>query len=367
MSFDAVLDQNIPKKILSGALSKNLLASAYLFYGEQGTGKWATALELAKAINCEKDQAEACDSCNSCRKIERMVHPDVKVIFPLPSAKSKEKDEKEIERYKKLKRENPYAIVRFDRGVNIPVEHIRAMQREICLKPFEAKRKVIIIAEAEKMHNSSANSLLKTLEEPPADATLILTSNDVNKLLPTVLSRCQQIRFGKIPAELIQDKLTKTSQIDETRASYLANISNGSYGRALDFLQGEKESLRKDAVNLVYLATQGKSSPVIQTVNRLLEKWDRNSIQEMFEFLVSVFRDIYMVQQGHHRLVNSDMASDMLKLSRKFERQNKVERAFQMVDQVRFDCQARNASQKLGLLSLCLKIKELVRAEGRVS
>ena len=367
MSFKAVLDQNIPKKILSGALSKNLLASAYLFYGEQGTGKWAAALELAKAISCEKNQAEGCDSCSSCRKIERLTHPDVKVIFPLPSAKSREKDEKEIERYKKLKRENPYAIIRFDRGVNIPVEQIRAMQREIYLKPFEARRKVIIIAEAEKMHNSSANSLLKTLEEPPADATLILTSNDVNKLLPTVLSRCQQIRFGKIPAELIREKLTQTSQIGETKASYLANISNGSYGRALDFLQGEKESLRQDAVKLVHLATQGKSSQVIQRVNQLLQRWDRNSIQEMLEFLVSLFRDIYMVKQGHRRLVNSDMAPDMLKLSGKFERQNKVERAFQMVDQVRFDCQARNASQKLGLLSLCLKIKELAGAGGGMS
>jgi len=366
MSFSRVLNQKVPQKILSGALRKNLLASAYLFYGEQGTGKWITALELAKAINCEKNQAEACDVCSSCQKIDKMVHPDVKMIFPVPSAKSKEKDLKESEQYKKLKRKEPYIIVRFDRGVNIPVEYIRSMQREIYLKPFEAKRKVIIIAQAEKMHNSSANSLLRTLEEPPLDANLILTSNHVNKLLPTVVSRCQQIRFGKIPAKIIEEKLMEVYHVDKEKASYYANISNGSYGKALDFLRGEKENLRRDAVDLLEVATDGKTNQIIRTVNQILGRWDRNSILEIFEFLISIFRDIYMVQEGSNRLINSDMMPDVVKLSEKFERQNKVERAFQMVDQIRYDCQIRNASQKLGLLSLCLQIKELSKRKAAV-
>jgi DNA polymerase-3 subunit delta' len=366
MSFARVLDQKVPKKILSGALRKNLLASAYLFYGDRGTGKWAMALELAKSINCEKNCREACNVCSSCLKIDKMIHPDVRMIFPFPSAKSEEKSQKEIEKYKKLKIQDPYTTVRFEKNINIPVEQIRAMQREIYLKPFEGKRKVIIIAEAEKMHNSSANSLLKTLEEPPLDANLILTSNDVNKLLPTVVSRCQQIRFGKISAKIIEEKLMEVYHVDKEKASYYANISNGSYGKALDFLRGEKENLRRDAVDLLEVATDGKTNQIIRTVNQILGRWDRNSILEMFEFLISIFRDMYMVQEGSNRLINSDMMPDVVKLSEKFERQNKVERAFQMVDQIRFDCQIRNASQKLGLLSLCLKIKELSKRKATV-
>ncbi|MCK4404630.1 MAG: DNA polymerase III subunit delta' [candidate division Zixibacteria bacterium] len=366
MSFNRVLDQKVPKKILSGALRRNLLASAYLFYGDQGTGKWTMALELAKAINCEKNCGGACDVCSSCLRIDKMIHPDVKMIFPVPSAKTDEKSQKEIEKYKKLKIQDPYVIVRFEKNINIPVEQIRAMQREIYLKPFEGKRKVIIIAEAEKMHISSANSLLKTLEEPPLDTNLILTSNDMNKLLPTVVSRCQQIRFGKIPAKIIEEKLMEAHQTDKEKASYCANISNGSYGRALDFLRGEKESLRQDAVDLLGVATEGKTSQIIRMVNQMLQRWDRNSILEMFEFLISIFRDIYMVLEGYDRLINSDMAPDVVKLSEKFERQNKVEYAFRMVDQIRFDCQIRNASQKLGLLSLCLKIKELSQRKATI-
>lgn len=361
MSFDRVLDQKVPKRILSGALREDLLACAYLFYGTQGTGKWAMAVELAKAINCEKNGGEACDECSTCQKIDKMIHPDVKMIFPVPSAKPKEKDSKEMERYKKLKAEEPYTIVRFERNVNIPVEHIRNVQREIYLKPFEAKRKVVIIAEAENMHVSSANSLLKTLEEPPADANLILTSHDINKLLPTVVSRCQQIRFGEIPIKLIEEKLVLDHGVDKEKATYCANISNGSYGRALDFLQGEKENLRFDALDLLKTATEGKTNRIIQGVNQVLDRWDRNSVLEMFEFLISICRDIYMVQKGYGLLLNSDMTSEVVKLSEKFERQNRVEHAFQMIDQVRFDCRIRNANQKLGLLSMCFKIKELTQ------
>jgi len=380
MSFDRILDQKVPKKILAGALKENLLASSYLFYGEEGTGKWAMALELAKAVNCEKNQLDACDVCLSCRKIDRLAHPDVKVIFPIPSAKSKDRDdkesaapvgpkekqEKEIEEYKRVRIQDPYARAGFDRAVNIPVEQIRSLQRDIFLKPFEAKRKVFIIAEAEKMHNSSANSLLKTLEEPPADANLILTSSDLNKLLPTVVSRCQQIRFGKIPAESIRHKLAADYQVEPEKAACLAHMCNGSYGRALELLHGEKESLRQDGLKLLSAAIEGETTSVLATVNQTLEKWDRNSILEMLEFLASAFRDMYMLQEGHARLNNSDLKGDLLKLSKRFARQNTIERAFQTVEQIRFDCQARNASQKLGLVSLCLTIKELVKETGEM-
>ncbi len=364
MAFNQVLDQKVVKKILSGALRKNLLASSYLFYGDQGTGKWAMALELAKAINCERDQKEACDVCSSCQKIDKMIHPDVKVIFPIPSARSEETNQKEIERFKKLKMANPYTIVRFERNVNIPVEQIRAMQREICLKPFEGKRKVIIIAEAENMHISSANSLLKILEEPPQDANLILTAHNPNKLLPTVISRCQQIRFGKIPSSIIEEKLMQDHHLKEEKASFYANISNGSYGKALDFLQQEKEVLRQDALNLLGMATEGKTSQIIQMVNQVLERWDRNSILEMFEIFGSLLRDIYMTQEGFsNKLINSDMRDHVLKLSEKFQRQNKVEHALQVIEQVRLNCQIRNASQKLGLLNLCLQLRALAKRD----
>jgi len=374
MSFANVLNQEIPKRILCGALKKDLLASAYLFYGEAGTGKWALALELAKAINCENleippkagNENQGCDDCLSCRKIDKLIHPDVKMIFPVPFSSAKTQAEREkrqeaMEKFKKEKIKDPYTIVKFEKNVNIPVDQIRQMQKELCLKPFEGKRKVVIITEVENMHPSSANSLLKTLEEPPPDSNLILTTTDINRLLPTVVSRCQQIRFGKIPSPLIEKRLKERYLIPEEKASFYAKISNGSSGKATDFIDGEKENIRQDAMGLLETSVERDTAKIIQKVDELQKRWDKNSILEMFEFLISLFRDIYLTLEtsGKEKLLNYDIASEVVKLTEKFNRQNKVEEALKIVDQIRMDCKTRNANLKLALLTLCFELRDL--------
>jgi DNA polymerase-3 subunit delta' len=138
MSLANVLNQEFPKRILRGALGKQRLASSYLFHGEAGTGKWALALEMAKAINCEKEGKpariepfEPCDRCTSCRKIDKLIHPDVKMIFPVPKVKIQE----ETERFRREKIKDPYALVKFDKNANIPVDQIREMQKDLSLDP----------------------------------------------------------------------------------------------------------------------------------------------------------------------------------------------------------------------------------------
>jgi DNA polymerase-3 subunit delta' len=395
MSFANVLNQKIPKKILSGALKKDMLPSAYLFYGGVGTGKWALALEVAKAINCENlqippfdrlssslsdlgiedrvvseaeppkagNENQACDQCLSCRKIEKLIHPDVKMIFPVPSVKTQE----EKERFKREKIKEPYTIVKFDKNVNIPVDEIREMQNNLYLKPFEGKKKVVIITEVENMHPSSANSLLKTLEEPPKDSHLILTTTDINRLLPTVVSRCQQIRFAKIPSFLIEKRLKEKYQIPEKKASFYAKISNGSLGKALDFLQGEKENIRQDAILLIETSGENNTGKIIDQVDALQNRWDKNSILEMFEFLISLFRDVYLTLEtfktDKEHLLNYDIASEVVKLSERFKRQNKVEEALKLVDRIRTDCKMKNVNLKLALLTLCLELRDLSQSK----
>jgi DNA polymerase-3 subunit delta' len=397
MSFAKVLNQETSKKILVGTLKKDMLASAYLFYGEVGTGKWALALELAKAINCENSGNQGCDDCLSCRKIDKLIHPDVKTIFPVPFSSAKtqaERDKRQeaMEKFKKEKIEDPYTIVKFEKNVNIPVDQIREMQRELSLKPFEGKRKVVIIAEVENMHPSSANSLLKTLEEPPPDSNLILTTTDMNRLLPTVVSRCQQIRFGKIPSSLIEKRLRERHHIPDGKASFYAKISNGSLGKALDFIGGEKENIRQDAIGMFETSVEGNTAKIVQKVDELLSSWDKNSILEMFEFLISLLRDIYLtletsglmvslpfdsaqggeqsrtVELSNHKeeLVNYDIASEVIKLSEKFKRSNKVEEGLKVIDEIRMDCKTKNVNLKLALLTLCLKLRDLSQNSGSI-
>jgi DNA polymerase-3 subunit delta' len=220
---------------------------------------------------------------------------------------------------------------------------------------------VVIIAEVENMHPASANSLLKTLEEPPLDSNLILTTTDMNRLLPTVVSRCQQIRFGRIPSHLIERRLKENYQIPEGKASFYARISDGSLGRALDFIQGEKEDVRQDAMAMLRMSVEGSTAEIIHQIDELQSEWDRNSILEMFGFLISLFRDIYLSLDisGKKQMVNPDLASEVVKLSEKFKRQNKVEEAVKLIYEIRSDCKTKNVNLKLALLTLCFGFRNL--------
>jgi DNA polymerase III gamma/tau subunit len=176
-----------------------------------------------------------------------------------------------------------------------------------------------------------------------------------------VVSRCQQIRFSKIPSFLIEKRLNERYQVPSDKASFYAKISNGSLGKALDYIQGEKENIRNDAILLVKIAVEGNAINIIQKVDELLNQWDRNSILEMFQFLISLFRDVYLTLEtsGKEELLNYDIASEVVKLSERFKRQNKVEETLKLIDQIRIDCKTKNVNLKLALLTLCLKLRDL--------
>ena len=153
--------------------------------------------------------------------------------------------------------------------------------------------------------------------------------------------------------------------MEKQRALHLAHLSNGSYGKALDFLRGENQDIRKEALELLVIAADGKTNHIIQKVDLIASQWTRNSILEMFEYSDTFIHDIYMNLEGSDHLINADMKPEVVKLGGKFKRQNKVEEAFRMIDQIRNDCQIRNASLKLALLNMCFRVKELVNSSRK--
>lgn len=156
--------QPIVFRQLQNSFEHGRLAHAYLFEGDQGTGKAELALWFAKHQFCLNLQEEMpCETCNNCLRITSKDHPDVVEIEP--------------------------------DGQSIKVDQIRALQSELTKSGFESAKKVVIIHQAEKMNMNSANSLLKFLEEPPANFMIILETQSLGKILPTIRSRCQIIHF----------------------------------------------------------------------------------------------------------------------------------------------------------------------------
>jgi DNA polymerase-3 subunit delta' len=208
MTFASILAQNSAISTLKRALKTGKTAHAYLFFGPPGVGKQMAAFEFSKALNCRDALEDGCDRCNDCRKITKAVHPDV---------------------FKVTLRENRKTI---------PVESIRELERRLSVRPHEGQAKVVIIDPADKMTESAANALLKTLEEPGPGRYLILITDRLSSLLPTVRSRCQLVRFNALPEEIIIEILTQSGR-SPAEAMTAAALAGGSMVRAFAYLDDE--------------------------------------------------------------------------------------------------------------------------------
>jgi DNA polymerase-3 subunit delta' len=166
MSFDDQHEQKAVADQLRRSLKNGRVAHAYLFTGSRGAGKGEMARTLAKALNCPKREHDSCDRCDSCRRIDGGVHPDI--YWVRPESKSR----------------------------RITVDQIREFERAVNLKPTMARVKVGVIVDADCMGDEASNAFLKTLEEPPAQTVILLLTTQPQRLLPTILSRCLRISFG---------------------------------------------------------------------------------------------------------------------------------------------------------------------------
>ncbi|MBO8143283.1 MAG: DNA polymerase III subunit delta' [Thermodesulfobacterium sp.] len=200
-SLNKILKQEPAVNLLTQALRKKRLSHAYLFTGPKGVGKETTAWAFLFHLFCEKDKENPCGECRACKKIEKEIHPDIYILFP-------------------EKRE-------------ITIGQIREVIDFLKYRPLEAEYKVILVKEAEKMNPEAGNALLKSLEEPPFYAIFILLTENFSKLLPTIVSRSQIVRFRTIPKGVIKEFLKKNFLFEEEVADTLAEVSFGSIGKAI--------------------------------------------------------------------------------------------------------------------------------------
>lgn len=367
MAFKDILDQEIVKKILQGALKEKRISHAYLFTGPPGVGKWATALEFAKAVNCLKGGFDSCGDCPACKKISSLAHPDLILIFPLPPLSGKRsKREKEAEEHRNRakfleeKLSHPYKIVKFEKPGSISIEEIRNAQKSLLYTPVEGKFKVLIVQEPEKMSREAENCFLKTLEEPPRNSLIIFLSSEPERLLPTIISRCQRIRFKRIKEELITERLKRISDMEEEKALHYARLSEGSLGVSLLLAEGEKEQLRLKGVEFLEVIRKKDRLELVEYVQQMLKDYERESLLEFFSFLSGFLRDIYVTLETRERkkLLNPDLQEEIQSSARIFNRGEELQKALELVEKTRADL-LRNVNLKLALLNLGLELKNL--------
>jgi len=368
MAIKDILDQEVVKKILQGALKENRIAHSYLFTGPAGTGKWLIAIELAKAVNCLKGGLDSCGECLACKKISRLVHPDLSLIFPLPPSSSGKKSKKEKEEEEQKNRtkfieeklSNPYKIVKYEKPGSISIEEVRNVQKNLIYTPVEAKYKVLIVQEPEKMSLAAENCFLKTLEEPPRDSLLIFLSSEPEKLLPTIVSRCQRIRFKRIPEELIARRLEEIFKLSGEKALHYARLSEGSLGMAFSLAEGGKDEIRFNGVEFLKVVHNKDRIKLVEFVEQILRDYERESLLELLTFLSGLLRDIYIFSetQKEERFLNPDLKKEIKAFVQYFRGKERLQDALELVEKIREDL-LRNVNLKLALLNLGFELRKI--------
>ena len=234
--------------------SSKKLGSAYLFSGPPGCGKEGIAIQFAKLLNCELGGKDICGSCPSCIRMANLQHEKLKLLFPLPAPKKNQNTEagaldiKDIDMVNeaiKKKAQNPFFKIKIPRATRIPIQSIRDLRKSLYLKSNNTGRKVVLVFDAHLLcvgQGEAANAFLKLLEEPPDNTTIILITDHVELLLPTIISRCQRIGFPKLDDVFIEDWF-KSKMVRPEDIPLLIGLSRGNFYSAQFFIRQSLEQL----------------------------------------------------------------------------------------------------------------------------
>lgn len=328
MPFRDVIGHRRLLSLVSGAIARGTLPPALLLAGPPGVGKRRTAGAIAEAVNCLQPRAaadleiDACGECAACRRIARAVHPDVIAIQP------------------------------GDTG-SIKIEEIRDAVDRAGYRPFEGRRRAVIIDKADAMVTAAQNALLKTLEEPPSASMFLLVSSIPDALLPTVRSRCPRLRFGPLTANEVAGALTRDHGYAEAEARAAAADADGSIGLALGARSADITDARAAARRLLEQTARGLD-PVrrLEAAKDLTGKKtpsgsERDQMAACLRALSSLLRDLGMLASRveARSIANPDLQAELERLTGTYTGERSA-RAFVAVDRA-LGALERNASPKV--------------------
>lgn len=322
MPFRDISGHGPLRALIAAAAVRGTLPPSLIFAGPAGVGKHMTAMALAQLVNCAQPvDGDACGECQPCRRIARRVHADVLSVVP------------------------------GDTGA-IKIEQIRDVVEKSGYRPFEGRRRFIIIDEADAMAGPAQDALLKTLEEPPTSTTFVLITAAPGALLPTILSRCQRLRFGRLSPADVAEVLIRSHAFEPADAHAAAAMSDGSVGRALEGATDAFVEARGAALQLLELVA-GDPPPARRLQGSVglpgagRGKADRDALAQSLAALSSLLRDLGVLhsQADVRALANGDLQPALQRLLRAFDA-DRILRAFRSVDKA-LDALGRNASPKI--------------------
>jgi len=292
MSFANLIGNERNKQILKRLLSGGRISATMIFAGADGVGKRQFALTMAKAANCQKAPAggfalDSCDECPVCRRIDEGTYGDVTTIQP--------------------------------DGQFIKIAQTRALAQEVTYRPREGRQRFFLIDEADRLREEAANSLLKTLEEPPATSTLLLLTSRPNSLLLTIRSRAQRLNFAPLSIPEMEKFLAANYPRPAADTQLLARVTGGRIGQATAFDLSEYRQERRALIELLELLASGQNRFRLLKAAEYIGRKERDVFEKELDLLTSLLRDLFLLASGSspEAIVNIDVADRLEPLAAK--------------------------------------------------
>lgn len=325
MQWNNVIGQPNAVSLCKAMLSSGKLPHALLFTGPAGIGKSLTAKLLAGGILCTDNHGKPCGQCQSCLLYDRSAHPDFTLIRP--------------------------------DGATIKIDQIRAVQHFASLAPSISPGRVCLIEDAELMTVQAANSLLKLLEEPPPGFVFILVAGTLKPLLPTILSRCRQIRFYPLPVGELEQALGNRGFNPEA-ATVAARLSGGRMGKALTLMEPQGLAAREMAVQL-FDSLQNRDMTAIWDQAAKLDSLETKELLNMLDFFLYLLRDVLLVAGGYSEqlIYNIDLGQQLARWASEWPEGRGLAAINTVKDTIR--AIGGNANTRLAIEELLIKLRDI--------
>jgi len=371
---------NIPgQKEIIGKLLRSVkeerVSHAQLFAGPEGCGSLALALAYARYISCEnRTDHDSCGICKSCVKYEKMIHPDLHFVFPVIKNKKfpDPVSDNFLEQWRELVLKSPYFTlnnwldsieVGNAQGMIFSSEAAEIIKK-LSLKTFESDFKVMIIWLPEKMHQSTSNKLLKMIEEPPEKTLFLLVSEDPDKVIPTILSRCQLVKIPFISADAIESFLIQKYNIAADKAADISRVSNGNLVRASGLCENEDYSI-KNLGNFKSLMRFAWKRDIISLISwsEEIAASGREAQKDFVTFCLRILRENLMLSLDQKKNSLVFLTGEEATFSGKFHPFINQENIYPLSEEfnLSYSHVEANGNAKIIFLDLALKVARLIR------
>ncbi|MGQ8337245.1 DNA polymerase III subunit delta' [Sunxiuqinia sp. A32] len=373
MFFKDVIGQQATKKRLIQSVDEQRISHAQLFAGPEGSGSLSLALAYAQYVSClNKQNGDSCGTCISCKKYQKLIHPDLHFVFPVvktPKFKEPVSDNfleewrRKVSGHSYFNLEDWFNFIGVENAQGLIYAHqSEEIIRKLNLKSFESEYKVMIIWMPEKMHVACANKLLKMIEEPPVKTLFLLVTENEEEIISTIRSRCQLIKIPSIQADEMKAALSKLPEAEGRDVENLVHLSKGNYRKALNLLVPDEQTrynldLFKELMRFSY---GRKFLDLFQWVNEV-SGIGRERQKVFLQYALGLVRENFVNNLKNRELIFMDEEEQAFssRFSPFINERNimpisdELERAFQHI--------AMNGNPRIIFTDLSLKIVKLIR------